>query len=214
MFITFEGLDFCGKSTQVKLLNEFLISQNLKVLLIREPGGVKISEKIRNIILDRNNDEMFFETELLLFSASRSQLVREEIIPKLNEGYIIISDRFHDSSIAYQGFGRELDVKFVSDLQKFAIGKAIPDVTFFLDIPIEEVVKRKSQVKKEDLDRIEISKNSFYEKVRNGYKKIASIEERFITIDGLMTKEIIHEEIKKIVEKFLEGKKNNEKKSV
>lgn len=207
MFITFEGLDFCGKSTQVKLLHEFLISQNLKVSLIREPGGVQISEKIRNIILDRKNEEMFFETELLLFSASRAQLVREEIIPKLNEGFIIISDRFHDSSIAYQGYGRELDVKFVTDLQKFAIGNAIPDVTFFLDIPIEEVNLRKSNVQNSELDRIEISKNSFYENVRNGYKNISKNEERFITIDGLMSKEKIHEEIKFIVENLLKGKK-------
>ncbi|MBK8945685.1 MAG: dTMP kinase [Ignavibacteriae bacterium] len=210
MFITFEGLDFCGKSTQVKLLHEFLISQNFKVALIREPGGVQISEKIRNIILDRKNEEMFFETELLLFSSSRAQLVREEIIPKLNDGFIIISDRFHDSSIAYQGYGRGLDVKFVSDLQKFAIGNAIPDLTFFLDIPIEEVNKRKSNIQNSELDRIEISKNSFYENVRNGYKNIAKNEERFITIDGLMSKEKIHEEIKIIVENLLKGKKNNE----
>ncbi|MBK7103901.1 MAG: dTMP kinase [Ignavibacteriae bacterium] len=210
MFITFEGLDFCGKSTQVKLLHEFLISQNYKVSLIREPGGVQISEKIRNIILDRKNEEMFFETELLLFSASRAQLVREEIIPKLKDGFIIISDRFHDSSIAYQGYGRELDVKFVTDLQKFAIGDAIPDVTFFLDIPIEEVNLRKSNVQNSELDRIEISKNSFYENVRNGYKNIAKNEERFITIDGLMSREHIQKEIKKVVENLLKGKKNNE----
>lgn len=209
MFITFEGLDFCGKSTQVKLLQEYLTSRNLQVSLIREPGGVKISEKIRNIILDRNNEEMFFETELLLFSASRAQLVREVIIPKLEEGFIVISDRFHDSSIAYQGFGRELNINFVSDLQKFAIGNAVPDLTFFLDIPVEEVNKRKSNVQNSELDRIEISKNSFYEKVRNGYKNISENEERFITIDGLMSVEKIHEKIKVIVENLLKDKNNN-----
>lgn len=209
MFITFEGLDFCGKSTQVKLLQEYLTSRNLQVSLIREPGGVKISEKIRNIILDRNNEEMFFETELLLFSASRAQLVREVIIPKLEEGFIVISDRFHDSSIAYQGFGRELNINFVSDLQKFAIGNAVPDLTFFLDIPVEEVNRRKSNVQNSELDRIEISKNSFYEKVRNGYKNISENEERFITIDGLMSVEKIHEKIKVIVENLLKDKNNN-----
>lgn len=209
MFITFEGLDFCGKSTQVKLLQEYLTSRNLQVSLIREPGGVKISEKIRNIILDRNNEEMFFETELLLFSASRAQLVREVIIPKLEEGFIVISDRFHDSSIAYQGFGRELNVNFVSDLQKFAIGNAVPDLTFFLDIPVEEVNRRKSNVQNSELDRIEISKNSFYEKVRNGYKNISENEERFITIDGLMSVEKIHEKIKVIVKNLLKDKNNN-----
>ncbi|MCB0753819.1 MAG: dTMP kinase [Ignavibacteriae bacterium] len=206
MFITFEGLDFCGKSTQVKLLQTFLKESGFNVSLIREPGGVKISEKIRDIILDRKNSEMFFETELLLFSASRAQLVREEIIPKLKNGYIVISDRFHDSSIAYQGFGRGLNPTFVKQLQKFAIGEAIPDLTFFLDIPIEEVLNRKSKVNKDDLDRIEISKTDFYENVRLGYKKIAEKEERFITIDGLMTKEKIHNEIKKIVKKYLKDK--------
>jgi dTMP kinase len=211
MFITFEGLDFCGKSTQIKLLQQFLENKGFKVSLIREPGGVQISEKIRNIILDRNNSEMFFETELLLFSASRAQLVREEIIPKLENGYIVLSDRFHDSSIAYQGFGRELNAQFVTDLQKFAIGRAIPDITFFIDIPVEEVIRRKSKVNKKDLDRIEISKIDFYEKVRKGYKKIAEIEERFVTIDGLMSIENVHSEIKTTTEKFLKGKKENEK---
>jgi dTMP kinase len=211
MFITFEGLDFCGKSTQVKLLQKFLENKGFQVSLIREPGGVQISEKIRNIILDRNNSEMFFETELLLFSASRAQLVREEIIPKLQNGFIVLSDRFHDSSIAYQGFGRGLDAQFVTDLQKFAIGKAVPDLTFFIDIPIEEVIRRKLKVDKQNLDRIEVSKMDFYEKVRNGYQKIVEIEERFITIDGLMSIENVYHEITIIVEKYLKGKQENEK---
>jgi len=211
MFITFEGLDFCGKSTQIKLLQQFLENKGYRVSLIREPGGVKISEKIRNVILDRNNSEMFFETELLLFSASRAQLVREEILPKLQDGCIVLSDRFHDSSIAYQGFGRGLNTQFVTDLQKFAIGKAIPDVTFFIDIPVEEVINRKSKVDKKDLDRIEVSRMDFYEKVRKGYKKIVETEERFVTIDGLMPIENVHVKIKRIIEKFLKGKKENEK---
>jgi dTMP kinase len=211
MFITFEGLDFCGKSTQIKLLQQYLENKGYQVSLIREPGGVKISEKIRNIILDRNNSEMFFETELLLFSASRAQLVREEILPKLKDGCMVLSDRFHDSSIAYQGFGRGLNTQFVTDLQKFAIGKAIPDVTFFIDIPVEEVFKRKSTVDNKDLDRIEVSRKDFYEHVRKGYKKIAEIEERFVTIDGLMPIENVHDEIKTIIENFLKGKKENEK---
>ena len=104
MFITFEGLDFCGKSTQVELLKKYFENDGKIVKVIREPGGVQISEKIRNILLDNNNSEMFSETELLLFSASRSQLVMEKIIPFLASGEIVISDRFHDSSIAYQGF--------------------------------------------------------------------------------------------------------------
>ncbi|MFC2135844.1 dTMP kinase [Bacteroidota bacterium] len=195
MFITFEGLDFCGKSTQVKLLRDFLISKNKKVELIREPGGTPISEKVRDILLDRNNSEMFLETELILFSASRAQLVREKINPRLKEGYYVISDRFHDSSIAYQGFGRNIPLEFVIPLQMFAINETMPDITFFIDIPIEEVLKRKAKVKTRELDRIELSEKSFYEKVREGYYALAEKEKRFRKIDGLLSIEEIHEKI-------------------
>ncbi len=207
MFITFEGLDFCGKSTQVKLLKNYFEKQNKEVKLIREPGGVKISEKIREILLDKKNSEMTIETEVLLFSASRAQLVREKIIPFLQTNQIVISDRFHDSSIAYQGFGRGIDAKFVMDLQKFAIGKAIPTVTFFLDIPIEEVLKRKAKLTHEELDRIEISENNFYKKVRNGYKILAENEERFVVINGLKEIEEIHKIIVSKIEDLLKEEK-------
>ena len=203
MFITFEGLDFCGKSTQVKLLQKYFEEEGHNVKLIREPGGVNISEKIRDILLDKKNTEMVFETELLLFSASRAQLVREMIIPHLNKKDIVISDRFHDSSIAYQGFGRGIDSDFVIQLQKFAIGSAIPDVTFFIDIPIEEVLKRKNSIAQVELDRIEVSQNDFYERVREGYKILAEKEERFIVLDGLRQIEDIHRDIKDVIKKLL-----------
>lgn len=203
MFITFEGLDFCGKSTQVKLLQKFLEDKQFDVSLIREPGGVKISEKIREILLDKKNNEMSFETELLLFSASRAQLVREMIIPKLEKNEIVISDRFHDSSIAYQGYGRGIDSEFVSSLQKFAIGNAVPDITFFIDIPVEEVLRRKKNVSELDLDRIEVSENEFYARVRSGYKILSEQEKRFTVIDGMKSIEIVHSEIKNIVKQML-----------
>lgn len=211
MFITFEGLDFCGKSTQVKLLENYLHRKGFNVKLIREPGSVVISEKIRDILLDKNNLEMHNETELLLFAASRSQLVREKIIPNLKKGIIIISDRFHDSSIAYQGYGRGLDIEFVTNLQKFVIGKAIPNITFFLDIPIEEVLIRKANFNKQELDRIEISEADFYHKVREGYLKLASQEERFLILDGKMSVENLHDIIKSNVEKLLKDERVNEK---
>ena len=197
MFITFEGLDFCGKSTQVELLKSYLESLGKKVFLIREPGGVRISEKIREILLDTKNSEMFAQTELLLFAASRSQLVRETILPRLADGQIVLSDRFHDSSIAYQGFGREIDKDFVIKLQRFAIGDAIPDITFFIDIPVSESIKRKKLKSEKELDRIEVSETAFYERVRKGYKFLSQKEERIITIDGLMKIDDIHNEIKK-----------------
>ena len=130
MFITFEGLDFCGKSTQVQLLEKYLVENGKKVKIIREPGGTPISEKIRDILLDKNNSEMSIETELILFAGSRSQLVNQVILPALKNDYYVISDRFHDSSIAYQSFGRKISLDFVEELQRFVIGKAVPDIIF------------------------------------------------------------------------------------
>lgn len=195
MFITFEGIDFCGKSTQVVLLANYLKNSGKSVVTIREPGGTVISEKIRDILLDKKNKEMFVEAELLLFSASRAQLVREVILPKLKNGFFVLSDRFHDSSIAYQGYGRGINLDHVTKIQEFAIGTAIPDKTFFIDIPIEEMEKRKHQFTFESLDRIEVSKNRFYEKVRKGYLKLAETHDRFIVIDGTQTIEQIHNQI-------------------
>lgn len=206
MFITFEGLDFCGKSTQVQLLEEHLKKNNREVILIREPGGTNISEKIRNILLDKKNKEMLVETELILFAASRAQLVGEVILPALAENKFVISDRFHDSSIAYQAFGRGINLSFVEELQQFVIGKAIPDITFFIDTPIDEIVKRKATVKKIQLDRIERSTIDFYEKVREGYLYLAKKEKRFVIVDGLLSIQKIHEIILSKIQKVNEGK--------
>lgn len=192
MFITFEGIDFCGKSTQVELLRKFLIEKGNKVVVIREPGGTEISERIRDILLDRKNSEMKIETEFLLFSSSRSQLVREIVLPALERGDIVISDRFHDSSTAYQGFGRGLDISKINNINSFAIADVVPDITFLIDIPVSESLKRKSLKSSNDLDRIELSSNSFYQKVREGYLKIAENEKRFMVIDGTKKVEDIH----------------------
>ena len=205
MFITFEGLDFCGKSTQVQLLEKLLTEEGKKVKVIREPGGTNISEKIRNVLLDKKNKEMLIETELILFAASRAQLVGEVILPLLDEKSFVISDRFHDSSIAYQSFGRGINLEFVDELQKFVIGRAVPDLTFLIDIPIEEVVRRKTMVKQVELDRIERSKMDFYEKVREGYLFLASRESRFRKIDGKLSIEEIHKIIVDEITKYSKG---------
>ncbi|MFA7421613.1 MAG: dTMP kinase [Melioribacteraceae bacterium] len=205
MFITFEGLDFCGKSTQVQLLEKLLIGEGHKVKIIREPGGTNISEKIRNVLLDKKNSEMLIETELVLFAASRAQLVGEVIIPLLDKNAFVISDRFHDSSIAYQAFGRGINLEFVSELQRFVIGKAVPDLTFLIDIPIDEVVRRKALVKQVQLDRIERSKMDFYEKVREGYLYLAEKEKRFRKIDGTFTIEQIHKIIVDEITEYSKG---------
>lgn len=195
MFITFEGIDFCGKSTQVELLKKYLENHNKKVLLIREPGGTEISEKVRNILLDKNHSKMYMETEIFLFSAARSQLVREKIKPYLNEGFYVISDRFHDSTTAYQGYGRGLPPELVKKVNELAIGDTIPDLTFFIDIPVTEAEKRKLNNLDKELDRIEISNNDFYEKVRKGYQDISKYEKRFRLIDGMLSIEEIHKKI-------------------
>ncbi|MDP3580364.1 MAG: dTMP kinase [Ignavibacteria bacterium] len=205
MFITFEGLDFCGKSTQVQLLEKLLTEEGKKVKVIREPGGTNISEKIRNVLLDKKNKEMLIETELILFAASRAQLVGEVILSLLDEKSFVISDRFHDSSIAYQSFGRGINLEFVDELQKFVIGRAVPDLTFLIDIPIEEVVRRKTMVKQVELDRIERSKMDFYEKVREGYLFLASRESRFRKIDGKLSIEEIHKIIVDEITKYSKG---------
>lgn len=205
MFITFEGLDFCGKSTQVQLLEKLLTGEGKKVKVIREPGGTIISEKIRNVLLDKKNSEMLIETELILFAASRAQLVGEVILPLLDENSFVISDRFHDSSIAYQAFGRGIDLEFVDELQKFVIGRAIPDLTFLIDIPIQEVVRRKTMVKHVELDRIERSEMDFYEKVREGYLFLSSREPRFRKIDGRLSIEEIHKVIVDEITKYSKG---------
>ena len=195
MFITFEGIDFCGKSTQVKLLKDSLINDNKKVKLIREPGGTHISEEIRDILLDKKNSGMFEETELLLFSASRTQLINEVIIPHLEKGVYVISDRFHDSLTAYQGYGRGLSMGFIKVLNKFVLKNAVPDITFFIDISLEEVARRKANMQLFEPDRIELSQNGFYEKVRQGYLELCESEERIIRIDGENPVEEIHRQI-------------------
>jgi dTMP kinase len=206
MFITFEGLDFSGKSTQIFLLREHLEKAGREVVVIREPGGTPISEKVRDILLDKENQEMVFETELLLFSASRAQLVREVIIPHLEKNHYVLSDRFHDSSVAYQGFGRGVDIETIMEIQSFAIGKAIPDLTFFIDIPLEIIEGRKIKHKVE-LDRIELMKNDFYTKVREGYLYLAEKEKRFRVIDGTKSKEEVHREILKYIELYENDKR-------
>ena len=199
MFITFEGIDFCGKSTQVELLRKYLTERNKNVEIIREPGGTKISEMVRSILLDKIHDNMCNETEIFLFSASRAQLVREKIRPYLMKGYYVISDRFHDSSTAYQGFGRGLSIDAIININSLAIGETIPDITFFVDIPVEEAENRKQQKYIHELDRIEVSEKEFYEKVRSGYLYLSK-DKRFRIIDGTKSVLEIHKEIVKEIE--------------
>ncbi|MFN4111490.1 MAG: dTMP kinase [Ignavibacteria bacterium] len=198
MFITFEGIDASGKSTQIKLLEQYLIEQNFKVIVVREPGGTKLSEEIRNILLSKENFSMVKECEIFLFSASRAQLVREVIIPKLKEGFIVLSDRFHDSTTAYQGTGRDIKLEDVFVINRIAIDDCIPDLTFFLDIPFEESIKRKKLIELSP-DRIESMGKEFFERVRDGYLQIQKREpDRFKIINGVGSPSEIHKQIVQI----------------
>lgn len=195
MFISFEGIDFSGKSTQIELLKDYLVDHNKKVEILREPGGTEISEKVRRILLDNKNEKMFPEAELLLFSASRAQLLREKIQPYLEKGIYVISDRFHDSSTAYQGYGRGIPLEVVQMVHQLAIGDTIPDLTFFIDIPVGIANERRKKKSKVKLDRIEVADIEFYNRVRSGYLEIARQEERFKVIDGTQTIETIQNQI-------------------
>lgn len=190
MFITFEGIDKSGKTTQSKFLIERLTNLGYTVKFLREPGGTKISEKIRDILLDIDNKEMFPSTEFLLYSASRAQLVNEVIIPALNNNEVIVCDRYYDSSLAYQGFGRGIDLNIINFINNFA-APVKPDLTFFMDIHISELNHRTNKMYVQK-DRLEISGDSFFNKVREGYLSIAHNEpDRFVVIDGSKPKDEI-----------------------
>jgi dTMP kinase len=195
MFITFEGIDFCGKSTQVSLLKNYLVSNNKEVEIIREPGGTEISEIVRSILLDKKHNHMKMETEIFLFSASRAQLVREKIQPLINKGVYVISDRFHDSTTAYQGYGRGINLEIVKHINKLAIDGSLPDITFIIDIPVAVANTRKMEKGEASLDRMELSDNIFFENVRNGYLTIAKNEKRFRVIDGTKSIEEINKNV-------------------
>ena len=201
LFITMEGTDGAGKSTQLKLLNEYLKNKGFDVVFVREPGGTNISEKIREIILDIENKEMHYMTEALLYAASRAQLVNEVINPNLKKGAIVICDRFVDSSIVYQGIARNLGVDVIKKINNIATGGLIPDITFFLDLSPKDAIKRKKEQKQ--LDRLESEKAHFYQKVYDGYKMlIKQNSERIKVIDANKSIEEMHKDIIKNLEKL------------
>ena len=201
IFISFEGIDGCGKSTQVDLLIKKLNSLKIRSLLVREPGGSEIAENIRSILLDNANRLMSNETEALLMTASRAQLTREVIIPKLNEGFVVVADRFQDSTIAYQGGGRGLDISFLEMLNLFATNHLIPNMTFYIDISAKEGLKRTIS---NEFDRIENAGEAFQVRVRNEYLKLTKKEpQRVFLVDGTKTVTEIHEEIWSKIEKII-----------
>lgn len=201
-FISFEGIDFCGKTTQIELLLKRLESYHLPVHLVREPGGTTISERIRQILLDKSLKEMNPRTEILLYSAARTQLVHQTILPLLEKGYYVVADRFVDSTTAYQGVGRNLNPTVVDILNEFATSGLKPYKTFLIDISPEEAERRRKSLR-ERRDRLESEGLTFYKTIRQGFMEIASREpERFVIIPGERGIEEVAEEIWKRVVQF------------
>jgi dTMP kinase len=192
VLISFEGIDGCGKSTQIDLLKKYLDSKNLAYFVFREPGGTEISEKIRSLLL-HDSEEMDSVTELLLFSAARSQLIIEKVKPLLLRNEIVILDRYYDSTTAYQGYGRgTVPLDSIHTLNRLASHATVPDITFYLKIDPELAQKRTAELSK---DRMESAGIEFFRSVSDGYDELAKRETRFIIIEASKKVEDIHSDI-------------------
>jgi len=199
--ITFEGIDFSGKSLQAKLLSEKLCSVGCSVLQLRDPGATPISERIRSILLDKAHLEMSPWTELLLYEAARAQMVEQTIKPALKKGEWVICDRLYDSSTAYQGYGRQLDLGLVEQANIIGACGVVPDLTFLIDLDVRVALQRR-QKSKRNVDRLESEGIQFQERVRQGYLETAKEElDRIHVIAGDRSVDRIHEEIWQIVNK-------------
>ncbi|MDY6856003.1 MAG: dTMP kinase [Thermodesulfobacteriota bacterium] len=201
MFITFEGIEGSGKTTQISFLDEFLTKKRLPYMITREPGGTNIGEELRRILLSSQSAKMEPLTELFLYMATRAQHVQEIIKPALADGKIVICDRFSDASIAYQVYARGFDVQLVKQMNEIATLGLTPDITILLDCPVDTGLTRAMerislQTDKGKEDRFEREDKSFHKKVREGYLKIAQEEhKRVIVIDGTKGKDTIHKDI-------------------
>ena len=191
LFISIEGTDGSGKTTQIKLLEKYFTEKGFYVVCTREPGGNPISEKIRELIIDKENTEMTSVTEALLYAAARAQHVSTDILPVLNDGGVVISDRFLDSSIVYQGFARGLGTRTVREINKYAVNGLEPDMTFFLRLKPNDSIERKK--KQKELDRMESEGDKFHQLCRHNKRRIK-------VIDAMQSIEDIHNEIVKSIE--------------
>lgn len=198
MLISFEGIDGCGKSTQIELFKRYLDENKIKYSVFREPGGTRLSESIRRLLL-HETEEMNPVTELLLFSAARSQLISEKVIPLVKKGEVVILDRFFDSTTAYQGYGRQsATLNSIHSLNKLAAHGLGPNITFYLAVDVKEAEKRTQGGEK---DRMESAGSDFFNKVRRGYEELAKKEKRFVRVDAMKSPEAIHQQIAEIFEK-------------
>ncbi len=199
-FITFEGCDGCGKSTQLKKLSEYLEKNSVAHIFTREPGGGKISEDIRAILLNGKNTEMTDECEALLYAAARVQHLSDRVEPALKEGKLVICDRYVDSSFAYQAFARGLGEDFIGKINAYALENYLPDVTIFIDLSAEDAFRRKHGA--DENDRLEQAGLAFHNKVYNGYKTLAEkYPERIVCVDGKKTPDEIFNAVVTLLKK-------------
>jgi len=206
-FITIEGSEGAGKTTQISLIKDFLNQQGIEVVCTREPGGTPIAEKVREILLDKENTALCPDAELLLVFAARSQHINELIMPALNSGTWVISDRFTDASFAYQGGGRGMQWEKISQLRDWVQGELRPDLTLLFDLPVEIGMARAK--KRGPSDRFEAEEISFFEKVRSGYLRIYDEEKhRFKQVDANQTQEQVALQVKKIITEFCSTEAN------
>lgn len=206
MFITAEGVEGCGKTTILKMVYEKLINNGYNCLLTREPGGVKISEQIRQIILNKENTELDDRSEALLFAASRRQLLVQKIYPALKENKIVLCDRYVDSSLAYQGGGKKLGVQNVLNINLFATDHTLPDLTLLFDIDPRLGLERINDNKNREVNRLDLEKIDFYNRVRETFLDLAKkYTERYVIIDASKNIEEVFNNTYKIVKDRIDG---------
>lgn len=198
-FITIEGCEGSGKTTILKMLCKELENNNIEYFSTREPGGSKISEQIRNVILNVENTKMDYMTEALLYAASRRQHLEEVVKPAINNGAVVICDRYLDSSLAYQGHARGLGIEEVYAINMYATSGFLPELTIYIDIPVEVGLERIMKNNR-DVNRLDLEKISFHSKVREGYLKISEMySDRIVKIDGVGTPEEVYERVRKVI---------------
>lgn len=205
-FITLEGPEGCGKTSHIPYLVEYLRETGLKVFPTREPGGTSIGEQIREVIHDLKNTEMHRRTETLLYQSARAQIVEQVLKPRLNDGEVIVSDRYIDSTIAYQGYGREQDINKVKGLVEYATDGLKPDLTIYVDVDTEEGLRRKD--KQQEWNRMDNQTLDFHQRVHHGYEEIIAEEvksaenrtPRFVVIDGNQKREVVFTNLKIAIE--------------
>ena len=214
LFITFEGPDGSGKSTQIGLTAKYLTDQGYHVLCTREPGGTRIGDRIREILHDASHSEMAAQTEVLLYTASRAQLVQQVILPHLKRGGIVLCDRYADSTYAYQGYGRQLDFDFLRSLTKFATQALKPDITIYLDMDVGKGLKRKAAANttgQGEWNRMDQLEPDFHQRVRSGYLAMARAEpERWLIIDAAGSVDEVQQIVRAQLNRLIEQRSANE----